>query len=106
MSRILASVALAAVLAVPAFAADAKNAFGAIEAPASTLFKPEAAKSALSVPTEQKTVTYSSNTALFSTSITAASGSTSNIDFASKVPTSSTSFAAGEAAKAILIQSK
>ncbi len=109
MSRIFASVAsaaLVAALAVPAFAADAKSSFGNIEAPASTLFKPDAAKSALTVPTERKTITYASGTALFSTSITEASGSKSSLDLASKVPASNGSFAAGEAAKSILIQSK
>lgn len=105
MSRIFASIALAAVaFVVPAVAADAKSEFSNVELQSQSLFKPDAAKSALTVPTEQKTVTYS-GAALFSTSTLAASG-TPTLDLKITSPDASSSFAAGEAAKETLIKAK
>lgn len=106
MSRIFASIALAAVaFAVPAVAADAKSSFGSVEVQSQSLFKPDAAKTALTAPTEQKVVTYSGGD-LFSTSITDAAGTTGKLELNFAAPDASTSFAAGEAAKSVLTQSK
>ena len=107
MSRILASVALAAVaFAVPALAADAKTEFGNVQVQSQTLFKPAAAKSALTVPTEQKTVTYSGGD-LFSTSITDAGATgTQTQDLDLKAPDAGSSFAAAQEAKSTLLKAK
>ncbi len=106
MSRIFASIALAAVaFAVPAVAADAKTSFGNADVQSQSLFTPDAAKAALSVPTEQKTVTYAGGD-LFSTSITDVAGSTGKLELNFTAPDAATSFAAGEAAKAVLTQPK
>ncbi len=106
MSRIFASIALAAVaFAVPAFAADAKTEMATVPTTTQSLFKPDAAKSALTIPTEQKTVTYSGGD-LFSTSITKAAGSSEKLELNFKAPDANSSFAAGEAAKSVLIKAK
>lgn len=105
MSRIFASIALAAVaFAVPAVAADANSEMSNVQVKNQGLFKPADAKTALSAPTEQKTITYS-GADLFSTSVTTASGN-SSLGLTLSAPDANTSFAAGEAAKATLIQSK
>lgn len=105
MSRILASVALAAVaFAAPAFAADAKTEFGNVQVRSQNLFTPSAAKSVLTVPTEQKTMTFSGGD-LFSTSISDP-GATQTLDLNLKAPDAGSSFAAGEAAKEVLIHAK
>jgi hypothetical protein len=105
MSRILASVALAAVVfAVPALASDVKSEFGNVKPSSQTLFTPSSAKTLLTTPTEQKTLTYSGGD-LFSSSITDAHA-TQTLDLNLKAPDAGSSFAAGEAAKAVLVKAK
>lgn len=106
MSRIFASIALAAVaFAVPAVAADAKSEFSNVELQSQSLFKPDLAKSALTAPTEQKVVTYS-GAALFSSSSLSDASAAPALDLNITAPDASTSFAAGEAAKATLTGAK
>ncbi len=104
MSRILASIALAAAFAAPALAADAKTEFGNVQFQNQDLFKPADAKAALTTPTEQKTMTYSGGD-LFATSITDATPNTNiNLNLNISSPDAGSSFAAGEAAKQTLIK--
>ncbi|MFT3810640.1 MAG: hypothetical protein QM698_12040 [Micropepsaceae bacterium] len=102
MSRILASIALAAAFVAPALASDAKTEFGNVQLQNQNLFKPADAKAALTTPTEQKTMTYSGGD-LFATSVTDATPNTS-IDLKISSPDAGSSFAAGEAAKQTLIK--
>lgn len=102
MSRILASIALAAAFVAPALAADAKTEFGNVQFQNQDLFKPADAKAALTTPTEKKTMTYSGGD-LFATSVTDATPNT-NIDLKISSPDAGSSFAAGEAAKQTLIK--
>jgi len=104
MSRILASIALAAVFAVPAAAADAKTSFGNVQVQQNQdLFKPAQDKAALTIaPTETKTMTYSGGD-LFATSVTDATPN-EKVELNLTSPDASSSFAAGEAAKQTLIK--
>ncbi len=102
MSRILASIALAAVFAVPAIAADTKNELSNVQIESQNLFKPEAARAALIVPTEQTTVTYAGGD-LFSSSITDVASS-EKLELNFTAPDAGSAFASGEAAKSVLTQ--
>lgn len=102
MSRIIASIALAAAFAVPALAAEAKNEFNNVQLESQNVFKPEAGRSALTVPTEKTTVTYSGGD-LFSSSITDV-GSSEKLELNFAAPDAGSAFASGEAAKSVLTQ--